>query len=189
MPDMLPMPAAQKSYPVAVFVHFKFGYQAVHLAKSLNSSVVIGLSDLLNGLKAIDRRPEGDFRFAPLTFVASTKPGTNQPRTTAQLTADYCRVYVSVVGVSPNLEFMFMVLPPSPNWIVVDWLLPATFGGAVKVSERLFPVSRQVPEPFTELPENVAVNVPFGLNSITSLPLHEVAEPPGNGIVAGHFAD
>jgi hypothetical protein len=82
-----------------------------------------------------------------------------------------------------------MVLAPSPNRIVADWLLPATLGGAVKVNERLFPVSRQVPEPFTELPENVAVNVPFGLNSIRSLPLHEVVEPPGNGIVAGHFAD
>jgi hypothetical protein len=35
----------------------------------------------------------------------------------------------------------------------------------------------------------VAVNVPSGWNSITSLPLQDVAEPPGNGIVAGHFAD
>jgi hypothetical protein len=84
---------------------------------------------------------------------------------------------------------MFMVLPPSPNRMVADWLLPATFGGAVKVNERLFPVRRQVPEPLTELPENVAVNVPLGLNWIVSLPLHEVVEPPGNGIVAGHFAD
>jgi len=82
-----------------------------------------------------------------------------------------------------------MVLPPSPNRTVADWLLPATFGGAVKVNERIFPVSRQVPEPFTELPANVAVNVPFGLNSITSLPLQEVVEPPGNDIVAGHSAD
>jgi hypothetical protein len=101
----------------------------------------------------------------------------------------YCRVYVSVVGVSPNLELMLMVLAPSPNRIVADWFLPATFDGAVKVNERLFPVSRQVPEPFTVLPEKVAVNVPFGLNSITSLPLQEVVEPPGNGIVAGHSAD
>jgi hypothetical protein len=84
---------------------------------------------------------------------------------------------------------MFMVLALSPNRIVVDWLLPATLGGAVKVNERLFPVSRHVPEPFTELPENVAVNVPFGWNSITSLPLQEVVEPPGNDIVAGHSAD
>ena len=82
-----------------------------------------------------------------------------------------------------------MVLAPSPKRMVVDWLLPATLGGAVKVNDRLFPVSRQVPEPLTELPENVAVNVPFGSNSITSLPLHDVVEPPGNGIVAGHFAD
>ena len=84
---------------------------------------------------------------------------------------------------------MLMVLPPSPNRMVADWLLPATFGGAVKVNARLLPVRRQVPEPLTELPENVAVNVPFGSNSIISLPLHEVVEPPGNGIVAGHFAD
>jgi hypothetical protein len=84
---------------------------------------------------------------------------------------------------------MFMVLPPSLNRMVADWPLPATFGGAVKVNERLSPVSRQVPEPFTELPENVAVNVPFEWNSITSLPLQEVVEPPGNGMVAGHFAD
>jgi hypothetical protein len=84
---------------------------------------------------------------------------------------------------------MFMVLPPSPNLMVAVWLLPATFGGAVKVNERIFPVSRQVPEPFTELPENVATNVPFGLNSITSLPLQDVVEPPGNDIVAGHSAD
>jgi hypothetical protein len=84
---------------------------------------------------------------------------------------------------------MFMVLAPSPNRMIADWLLPATFGGAVKVNERLFPVSRQVPEPFTELPEKVAVNVPFGWNSITSLPLQEVVEPPGNGIVAGQFAE
>jgi hypothetical protein len=124
-----------------------------------------------------------------LAFVSSHKPCSYQLRTTAHLTADYCRVYVSVVGVSPNLELMFMVLSPSPNRMVADWFLPATFGGAVKVNERLFPVSRQVPEPLTELPENVAVNVPFGLNSMTSLPLHEVVEPPGNGIVAGHFAD
>ena len=82
-----------------------------------------------------------------------------------------------------------MVLSPSPNRAVADWFLPATFGGAVKVNERIFPVTRQVPEPFTELPENVAVNVPFGLNSMTSLPLQEVVEPPGNGIVAGHSAD
>lgn len=95
-------------------------------------------------------------------------------------------MYVSVVGVSANLEFTFMVLAPSPNRIVADWLLPATLGGAVKVNERMFPVSRQVPEPFTELPENVAVNVPLELNSITSLPLQEVVEPPGNGMVAGH---
>jgi hypothetical protein len=59
----------------------------------------------------------------------------------------------------------------------------------VKVNDRLLPVSRQVPEPFTVLPANVAVNVPFGLNSITSLPLHEVVKPPGNGIVAGHSTD
>ncbi|HKX49420.1 MAG TPA: hypothetical protein VJQ48_03235 [Candidatus Binatia bacterium] len=59
----------------------------------------------------------------------------------------------------------------------------------MKVNDRLFPVSRQVPEPFTVLPANVAVNVPFGLNSITSLPLQEVVEPPGNGIVAGHSTD
>jgi hypothetical protein len=38
MPDMLRMAAAQKSYPVAVFVHFESGYQAAHLAKSPNSS-------------------------------------------------------------------------------------------------------------------------------------------------------
>jgi hypothetical protein len=122
------------------------------------------------------------------TFVPSII-SQYQLRATAQLTADYCRVYVSVVGVSPNLEFMLMVLAPSPNRIVADWFLPATFDGAVKVSDRLFPVSRQVPEPFTVLPENVAVNVPFGLNSITSLPLQEVVEPPGNGIVAGHSND
>jgi hypothetical protein len=84
---------------------------------------------------------------------------------------------------------MFMVLAASPNRIVVDWLLPATFCGAVKVNESLLPMSRQVPEPFTELPANVAVNVPFGLNSITSLPLQEVVEPPGNGTVAGQLAD
>jgi hypothetical protein len=82
-----------------------------------------------------------------------------------------------------------MVLAPSANRIVADWFLPATFDGAVKVNDRLFPVSRQIPEPLTELPENVAVNVPFGLNSITSLPLQEVVKPPGNGIVAGHSAD
>ena len=84
---------------------------------------------------------------------------------------------------------MFIVLPPSPIRMVADWLLPATFGGAVKVNERLLPVSLQVPEPFTELPANVAVNVPLGWNSIISLPLQDVVEPPGNGIVAGHFAD
>jgi len=35
MPDMLPVAAVQKSYPVAVLVHFKSGYQAAHAAKSL----------------------------------------------------------------------------------------------------------------------------------------------------------
>jgi hypothetical protein len=48
MPDMLPMSAAQKSYPVAVFVDFEFGYQATHLTKSRNSSELIELCDLLD---------------------------------------------------------------------------------------------------------------------------------------------
>ena len=34
MPDMLLMSAAQKSYPVAVFVDFESGYRATHVAKS-----------------------------------------------------------------------------------------------------------------------------------------------------------
>jgi hypothetical protein len=36
MPDMLPVAAAQKGYPVAVLVDFESGYQATHLSKSLN---------------------------------------------------------------------------------------------------------------------------------------------------------
>ena len=83
---------------------------------------------------------------------------------------------------------MLMVLWSAPKRMIADWLVPATFGGAVKVNDRLLPLSLQVPEPFTELPENVAVNVPLGWNSITSLPLQDVVAPPGNGIVAGHFA-
>jgi hypothetical protein len=91
--------------------------------------------------------------------------------------------------VSPNLAFTLMVLPPSPNLIVVDCVLPATFGGAVKVKDSLLPAKCHVPEPLMGLAENVAVNVPFELNSMTSLPLQEVLEPPGNGRLAGQSAD
>ncbi len=66
MPDMLSMSAAQKSYPVAVFVDFESGYQATHLAKSLNSSRLIGLTRPA-------RSPTRDYRFSlSLTFVLST---------------------------------------------------------------------------------------------------------------------
>jgi hypothetical protein len=187
---MLFMAAAQKSYPVAVFVKVESGYRAAHLTKSRNSSGLIELCDFIDWVQGhgIEGQQETlQLVLSSLYFLDKT--GVVSRALPARIAGDYCRVYVSVVGVSPSLELMFMVLPPSANRMVADWLLPATLGGAVKINERLSPVSRQVPEPFTELPENVAVNVPSGWNSITSLPLQDVAEPPGNGIVAGHFAD
>ena len=94
-----------------------------------------------------------------------------------------------MVGVPPSFALMVMVLPPSANLIVVDWAVPATFGGAVKANKRLLPLRRHVPEPFIGLAEIVAVNVPLELNSIMSLPLQEMVEPPGSERVAGQSAD
>lgn len=59
MPDMLPVATVQKSYPVAVLVHFKSGYQAAHAAKSLRHhkrSVPLRL-------KAIESRTRRRLRF------------------------------------------------------------------------------------------------------------------------------
>lgn len=90
---------------------------------------------------------------------------------------------------SPSFASILIVLPPSTNLIVVDWVLPATFAGATKAKKRVLPVRRHVPEPLTGLPENVAVKAPLALNSISSLPLHEVVEPPGSGRVPGQLTD
>lgn len=51
-----------------------------------------------------------------------------------------CLLRVSSVGVSPIFALMVMVLPPSPNLIVVDWVLPATFGGPVKANKEVIAV-------------------------------------------------
>jgi hypothetical protein len=70
MPDMLPMAAAQKSYPVAVLVDLESSYHAAHAAKSLGSSVLIGLSDPFD-CDSRHRTPEADVWFCALADVCS----------------------------------------------------------------------------------------------------------------------
>ena len=94
-----------------------------------------------------------------------------------------------MVGVSPNFAFTLMALPPLTNRIVVDRLLPATVDGAAKVKDSVLPDNRHVPEALIGVAENMAVNVPFELNSMTSLSAQEVVPPSGSRSVAGQSAD
>lgn len=93
------------------------------------------------------------------------------------------------MGVSPNFAFTLMALPPLTNRIVVDRLLPATVDGAAKVRDSVSPDNRHVPEALIGVAENMAVNVPFELNSMTSLSAQEVVPPSGSRSVAGQSAD
>ena len=53
MPDMLSMAAAQKSYPVAVFVKVESGYRAAHVAKSICSTEAESQREEILGFAAL----------------------------------------------------------------------------------------------------------------------------------------
>jgi hypothetical protein len=74
MPDMLFMAAAQKSYPVAVFVKVESGYRAAHLTKSRNSSGLIEYAISSIGFKAMESK--ANRRLCSLcsqAFISSTR--------------------------------------------------------------------------------------------------------------------